>query len=164
MSNTIFNTIKDYPKYQISNCGIVRRVRADGSYRLLNAFWKDRHLAVRLSNEWGSQRLYIHRLVLVAYGPSQPAHLPMALHFDDDATNNHIDNLTWGNHSMNAKMAVKNGCLVPYHMRKFLTKDEASAALTEYHSGSSMTAVAKKYGCSRWTVSDIVHRRTAKFL
>jgi hypothetical protein len=163
-TSTFFNTIKDFPNYQISNCGIVRRIRADGSYRLLNPFWKDRHLAVHLTNEWGSQRLYVHRLVLVTYGPSQPDHLPFALHHDDDATNNHIDNLTWGDRKMNAQMAAKNGRLTPYSQRTFLNRDEAQQVRVRYNNGSSMIQIAKQFGCSRWTVSDIVNNRTAKFL
>jgi hypothetical protein len=164
MDTIIFKAVPDFPAYEVSNIGTIRRRKKDGSYRTMKPWWKDRHLAVKLTNGSVSQRHPLHRLVLITFGPPQPENLPSALHYDDDAKNNEIGNLVWGDKRMNAQMAVLNGRIIPHHLKTYLTKDEATAALSEYLAGSSMAKVAKKFGCSRWTISNIVHGRTAKFL
>lgn len=50
----------------------------------------------------------IHSLVLEAFVGPRPDGL-MARHLDDDPTNNHLHNLTWGTRSENSNDAVKNG-------------------------------------------------------
>lgn len=161
---TTYTTIHDFPKYQISNMGDVRRVKKDGSYRIINPWKNQRHLMVTLTDKWEKKVYYVHRLVQVHFGPEQPEDLPLVLHRDDDPTNNRLDNLVWGNKVMNAQMAVKNGRLRPHAEHVFLTKAQADEALDLYESGWSMKAVAQHFGCSRWTISNIVHGRTAKFL
>jgi hypothetical protein len=103
-------------------------------------------------------------LVLIHHGPEQPENAPNALHRDDDKTHNCLQNLGWGDAKTNGQMAVLNGKLVDFHLKTFLTKEEGQAAKAAVLAGESMKQVAKRFGCSRWTVSNIVHDKIQKFL
>lgn len=159
-----YTTIAGFPDYEISHCGNVRRLLKNGSYREIKGWQNDRYTMITLSKNREKTVIYLHRLVLINFGPKQPEHLPLALHLDDDPTNNTIDNLVWGDKRMNSQMAITNGKLMDHRLKIFLTKDESDQVIRDYASGRSMRSIAKSLGCSRWTVSRIVHGRTAKFL
>lgn len=163
-SNETFSQIEDFPSYYVSDHGNVGRVRKDGSYRLLTPWLNEKHFAVSLHNEWGRQNFYVHRLVLIGHGPEQPEELPLALHINDDKSNNHIANLCWGNKSMNARMAIENGCHNSKKPQVFLTVAQANVVKDDYRAGVSTYKLADRFGCSRWTISNIVNGRVAKFL
>ena len=164
MTTIAFKIIPDYPEYFLDANGVVLRRTPNGNLRTIKPWLSNTHLMVTLKNGVGSKAFYLHRMTLIHFGPKQPKHLPLALHRDDNPFNNALDNLVWGDKKMNGQMALENGKLMDHHLKTYLTKDDASAALSDYRAGLSMAKVAKKYGCSRWTISNIVHGRTAKFL
>ncbi|MCB1288289.1 MAG: NUMOD4 motif-containing HNH endonuclease [Mycobacterium sp.] len=50
----------------------------------------------------------VHQAVLKTFvGPAPEGHI--ACHWDDDKTNNHLDNLRWGTYSDNARDTLRNG-------------------------------------------------------
>lgn len=155
-------SIPDFDNYQVSNLGTVRKKLKNGGYRVINPWLSDSHYSVTLVNETGRKVFYIHRLVLIAFGPPMPADRPLCMHLDDNPANNCIQNLMWGDKRMNAMMAVSNGRLCPAELRVFLTREEAEAVREEYAAGKSMQQIATLFGCSRWTISNIVHNRTAR--
>jgi plasmid maintenance system antidote protein VapI len=163
MTTLTYKTVVDYPNYEISTAGDIRKVTVNG-YRVMSTRVFEKHLMVSLTNDEGRKTMPVHRLVLKAHGPEQPEHLPLALHLDDDRENNSIENLCWGDKKMNAQMAIQNGCLVDHHLKRFLSKAEADDVLALYVDGVSMKKLAVKFGCSRWTISNIVHNRVQKFL
>ena len=60
--------------------------------------WRDGQVSVR----------YVHRLVLEAFESTcPPGH--EACHYDDDPTNNNLDNLRWGTSRANSLDSVRNG-------------------------------------------------------
>lgn len=50
----------------------------------------------------------VARLVAETFLPN-PSGLPFVLHLDDDATNNRVENLEWGDHSENVRQAMERG-------------------------------------------------------
>lgn len=164
MTTISFKTIPDFPDYFINADGIVLRRTPNGNLRTIKPWLNMKHLMITLKNEAGTKAFYLHRMILIHFGPKPPKHLPLALHRDDNPFNNALDNLIWGDKRMNSQMAVENGKLMDYDLKVYLTKAEADQVVRDYASGQSMRAIAKQFGCSRWTVSNIVHGRVAKFL
>ena len=66
---------------------------------------KSGHLAVSLGR---SKRECVHRLVLAAFRGPCPIGQE-ACHWDDDPSNNHLDNLRWASRSSNGRDRVRNG-------------------------------------------------------
>ena len=97
--------IRDWPKYEVSTLGRVRR-----GARILkpwpNVKWG--RLMVGLSDGNRKKCAYVHILVLEAFVGLRPAGME-ACHFDDDFTNNAVENLRWDTHSANMHDAVRNG-------------------------------------------------------
>jgi plasmid maintenance system antidote protein VapI len=152
--------ITDYVDYEVSDFGQVRKKLQSGTYRYLTNWLNDKHFVATLHKDGAAKNFYVHRLVLQQHGPEQPADMPLALHLDDNPANNEISNIVWGSKRTNAQMAVKNGKLCPHSMKMFLTPQQAQIVRDMFASGKfSMRDIAKEMGCSRWTVSNIVHNR-----
>lgn len=159
MSN-IWKTINGYSRYEVSEDGKVRKKKLAGGYRIINPWLSDNHYKIELTDDYQQRRrIYLHRLVLVTYGPEQPSDKPLALHRDDDPANNHIDNIVWGDKSDNGKMAAQNGKLRPFADHKFLTMAEAEQVRSLRSHGLSMSRIAREFGCSRWTVANILNNK-----
>lgn len=76
----------------------VLKANANNSGHLYVMLWKDKR----------QTKSYVHRLVLEAFvGPAPTGH--EACHWDDDPTNNHIDNLRWDTRTNNLADMVRNG-------------------------------------------------------
>jgi hypothetical protein len=69
------------------------------------------YLTVELSDGLSrpAKKVRVHRLVLLAFVGEPPPDKPNGLHEDDDRSNNHVDNLYWGDQSENATDCVDNG-------------------------------------------------------
>jgi hypothetical protein len=65
-------------------------------------------MQVKLWRDNQERTFNVARLVAEAFLPN-PSALPMVLHLDDDATNNRIENLAWGDHIENVRQAVERG-------------------------------------------------------
>lgn len=92
--------------YQVSNLGHVRNLA-----HILKPFWVSNNglrqgaLCVNLGK---FKRAKVSHLVLEEFvGPRPPGCI--ALHWDDDPTNNRATNLRWGTYSDNSRDAVRNG-------------------------------------------------------
>lgn len=158
-TNPIWKAIDGYSQYEVSSDGQCRKKIKSG-YRPIKPYWNNDHYQVSLTDEFRNRKCaYIHRLVLVSFGPDQPENKPLALHRDDNPSNNHIDNLVWGDKSDNGKMAVENGRLRPYSEHKFLNREEAAKVRSMRSLGLSMSRIAREFGCSRWTVSNVLNNR-----
>lgn len=159
-----YKPIDGYPQYEISNLGNVRHVWKTVT-KPLKPFLRRDYYTVRLGLNGEQKNHKIHRLILQHFGPPMPEGKTLALHRDDDKTHNCLQNLIWGDKVDNGQMAVLNGKLSNEHsLKTFLTKEEGRAAKAAVEAGESMSKVAKRFGCSRWTVSNIVHNKIKKFL
>ena len=94
----IYKTIEEYPNYEVSNMGNVRR---KGRKRLKPLFTKSTgYYMVCLYNEFGVKRVLIHRLVADAF-LSNPNNYPVVNHINEDKTDNRVENLEWCTRSYN---------------------------------------------------------------
>lgn len=97
--------------YEVSDHGRVRSIKR--AYRTQNKILRPRpnkngYLRVALCRDSKSYERRVHQLVLETFvGKRPPGHV--ACHWDDDKSNNHIDNLRWGTHSDNMQDRVRNG-------------------------------------------------------
>lgn len=85
----IVRTLKDYPEYAVSKCGVVYSVRS--SIRINTQQRKDGYIQVNFNIRGTSTYHLLHRLVYEAW-----VGIPEGLvvdHKDDDRSNCHLDNL-----------------------------------------------------------------------
>ena len=66
------------------------------------------HSRVSLNAPGRTESALVHRLVAKAFIPN-PDNLPWVLHWDDDPTNNRVENLRWGTPKDNQADSARNG-------------------------------------------------------
>jgi hypothetical protein len=124
MTNTkvvdgIFVTqIPGFTRYWIADDGryIWADETTDSWHRRVSAKWvpiglcKGRRV-VHLNNGRSIHKIYVSRLVALTFLGPPPAGMRLVLHKNDDLTNDHYTNLKYGNHSINAIDAMRNGKL-----------------------------------------------------
>lgn len=91
-----WETIQDYPNYEVSNLGRFRNKRTG---QILKQFLKTKRSThgywnVFLYNKDGRRQFLSHRLVAKAFIPN-PNNFPQVNHKDEDGRNNCVDNLEW---------------------------------------------------------------------
>jgi hypothetical protein len=143
--------IADFPNYEISDSGLVRRIDTKKEIAQNTKRGKHPYKRVHLSHEGVSKYLLVHRLVLTAFvGPCPKGE--QALHKDDNPANNALDNLMWGtpkrNHETINRRGERNG-------RAKLTEDDV---LTIRSSSCSTSELAQTYGVSQKYIQNILRR------
>lgn len=104
----IWKTIEDFPDYEISNLGRVRK----GSLLLKQQTTIKDYKVVRLYTEKQVKGLKVHRLVAFAFLPN-PLNRNQINHIDGDKANNKISNLEFCTGSENVQHAIKLGLMKP---------------------------------------------------
>lgn len=110
-----WKTIKDFPRYQISNDGLVRtdylcgsKKGTVGEYRYLARTKNNNgYLCVQLYNKTKRKKIYIHQLVATYFLNQKPNQC--VNHKDGNKLNNSIDNLEWCTYRDNSKHAYATG-------------------------------------------------------
>ena len=100
-----WRTIKQYPLYQVSEKGDIRRVVGGRGARIGPVRWRRRgaYAVVALYDGGGHPtNEVVHRLVARTFLGESPASRPYALHRDGDPMNNHRANIYWGTAAENA--------------------------------------------------------------
>lgn len=107
--------------YEVSNLGRVRslprlcKVRGTG-FRMseekvlkpLKSWDRRGYEAVDLTRNGRRKMAQVHRLVAEAFVPN-PEKKPNVLHWDDNPSNNRVENLRWGSQQDNAQDMIRNG-------------------------------------------------------
>lgn len=102
-NEVIWRIIEDYPIYEISNLGEVRKV---DNGRIIGEYYPKIEL---LEEETRTRKLVsIHRLIAKAFIPN-PRNKPFVNHIDGDKTNYSLDNLEWVTHRENVDHAIESG-------------------------------------------------------
>ncbi len=123
---TFWRTWPGHREWEVSNRGDVRNTRTKHVQK------------VRLSNNGYlkvTQAGYVHRAVMLLYGPPEPFAGALVCHYPDpNPSNSAISNLTWGSYATNAKHSQEQG-LVPEgdaHERSKLTHAQVAEGLRRY--------------------------------
>ena len=124
--------IKGYEGYyQVSNYGNVKRLKTiieapymkDSGYRtipekVLKPQMRGSYKKITLCKD-GELKVYqLHRIIAEAF-INNPNNYALVLHKDDNPLNNSIDNLMWGNTSMNSKQAYENGRMMGFKQKLY---------------------------------------------
>lgn len=139
----VWKQIKDYPEYEVSNLGRVRKgtklrtklPRSDG-YRTVNIEGLNK---------------YVHRLVAEAFLPN-PQNLPCVNHKDENKSNNSVNNLEWCDYSYNARYsyAVKVKCLETGKVYDCITDAVKDTGISHSHISKCSRGIEKTAGGYHW--------------
>lgn len=99
--------IPQFPNYEASKCGSVRRIGKTKSLALSKKI-NPTNTYYRLTLFKNGERHYhqLHRIIALTHIPN-PLQLSQIDHIDNDGTNNNVDNLEWVTPSENIKRSFK---------------------------------------------------------
>lgn len=156
--------IVNFPGYKISKTGMIwsnisnkflKLCINSGGYYLVTLVKDKKHYSKLL-----------HSLLLETFVCPPPKGY-QCRHLDGNKLNNSLDNLCWGTPKENCQDEVrngksKNGERNPYSK---LTEPVVKLIFSTYHDGIyNQYELAKQFGVSRSTISDIVSKRNWKYL
>lgn len=182
--SNLFKQIPGFPCYSINPLGTIKGKRKILKQRTGSTGYKE----VTIRNTEGIlKRQKVHRLVLITFvGP--PKDGQVAMHLDNNRTNNCLDNLRWGTQKENLqslrkpipcpvcgtifyytteKPACSRSCRLTLSnkFKKTFSDGEARRILYMVYNGIWTQAdVARAYGVSTGLVCDLVNRRCRKHL
>ncbi|KKN59405.1 hypothetical protein LCGC14_0542400 [marine sediment metagenome] len=124
----------------------------------------DGYLRVGLYNERRRHNLFIHNLVLQAFGGPRPPNTECCL-MDGNPANYHLDNLRWKTHKEIVQLMVKRGSHRSQHQRGEkqhpnykLSDRERRLVFNIYRGGAhSLQNLADQFGVSSTLISVVVH-------
>lgn len=154
--NEIWKEIKNYPMYEISNCGRVRTVKT-GTIRKTNTGttgYAQVCLNIWVNGVYKSKVFRVHRLVAEHFIP-KPDGKDLVLHKDSNKMNAHHTNLYWGTHSENLYDAYKNK---ERSAAKLEGKWELIADLYKQANGKrgTVAGLARKFGVDRKAIYQVL--------
>ena len=99
----IWKQVRDYPMYEVSSFGRVRKNYLNGKTKILKSdVINGGYLRVSLCKDGKVERFIVHVLVAQHF-IDNPNEYPHINHIDNDVTNNRVDNLEWCTPLMNAQ-------------------------------------------------------------
>lgn len=114
----------------------------------------------------GKKRYFTHRAVALCFVPNpDPTTKKEVDHKDNNRANPHYKNLQWLSHAENIKKAAENGSYSgERNSHAILNRYEAIFVKEACKQGILREALAKQFGISLYTISDLVRGRTWKML
>jgi len=174
MENEIWKDIVGFEEYyQINNTGDViakERVSWNGKVYVVRKRKKIKsqkdgngYVQVPLSINKKQKRYLVHRLVATAFIPN-PENKPQVNHINGIKTDNFVKNLEWSTRSENVSHSFKIGLQSnkgEKHPTNILTESLVKEIRSKYIPNIYSTyRLAKEYGVSRVTISDVIKRRS----
>lgn len=154
--------ISDWPDYEVSDCGRVRR----GSHIKSHYFDRKGYPKVKLWNRQVSKGFLIHRLVAIHFiGPIPAGHI--CRHMDGDKSNIRVGNLAYGTPTQNEADKKLHGTdgTGERHPAAKLTEAQIIEIRSMFKPHSREfggVVLAKRYGVTQALISAIVCRRIWK--
>lgn len=144
MTEEIFISIPDYPRYRISNLGSVYSITSN---KIISPGDINGYKFVVLYNEIGCKNFLVHRLVLLTFVGPCPNNYNGS-HVDGDRSNNKLSNLLWESRSSNeCRKSLR------YSLEDIENMQEMSKQ------GISQSLIAREYGISQITVSRLLNNK-----
>lgn len=158
-----WRAIEDYPDYEVSHLGRVRRVtrarNAPAGALLSTNARRNGYPSVDLCRAGIKRTLLVHRLVATAF-LGQPAAGQIVNHRNGDRQNNRVENLEWTSSSGNVQHSYDIGLSDARGERNGAAKLTNEAVLAIRASSERAPTLAARLGVSRSTVRAIRARRT----
>lgn len=171
MKKEIWEQIKGFEDYEISNLGNVRSYNKTPDIHIHKSMHvnhtKEGYETITLTK---TRKYLVHRLVAETFIPN-PENKKEVNHKDLDKQNNKADNLEWVSHSENMKHAYANGVIkIPEgskstQWKRVLTDEQVREIRNTYipHSKEfGMKALSKKYGVSESVIKKVAHNVSYK--
>lgn len=166
-------SISDFPDYEISEAGDVRRLTQGGrrypiGYVLTPKPHQRGYVYFILNDATGKPKTMLgHRLVALAFHGEPPTPEHEVAHNDGTRTNNHWQNLRWATPTENQADRHKHGTALSGEQLAYakLTAEEVSSIRAAYAKGGqryrggsiTMQALADQYGMSLAQISRIIN-------
>jgi len=183
MENEIWKKIKDFPDYEISNCGRVKRNKS-GRNTYNGKILKEQPLnsgyaCVNFYINNKRKTKLIHRLVLENFSPIDNMDKLQVNHINGIKTDNRLENLEWVTKSENEKHAYKIGLKKGHHISINIGEKNGMNKLTiknvigiknilisnKYINGEIFNRnIAEKFNISTRTVIDIKLGKTWSYI
>ena len=160
--------------YQVSNYGRVRSRAGKGPGDHDRGEWvimrgsggAGKHLRIRVKTGGVRRRFFVHRLVMVAFGPPKTFEGAIVLHDDGNPKNNRIDNLKWGTHAENSADRERHGKTAKGERSgvSTLTDVQVMEIVQMWACGMEQKDIARLYRSSTAAINHIVRRRCRREL
>jgi hypothetical protein len=156
----IWKTIKDYPRYEISNMGRVKSFVLNNKGHILELSSHPKgYKQIFLWENNKSKNILIHGLVLTAFVAERPAN-HQCNHKNGIKSDNRAVNLEWVTGSKNIIHSFKNGLRKPYQGSRHHDAKLKESDINEIRKMATVFSereVAKKYHVCSATIHQIVH-------
>lgn len=161
--------IDNFPEYQVSNTGIIRRFtihyarqkKYSVGYEVKLRHNKAGHVTCVLRDSNKKQRtLLVYHLVCIAFNGPSPKNHPYVLHLNGDRNDNCPTNLTWAT-SEEHKVDMRRRGVAPEgerHGRAKFTEADVRTIRLLIQNGENRTAIAQRYGVSPTLIYKIAAR------
>lgn len=137
--------------YEVSNTGLVWTRHHNA---VLSPGWQTGgYFFVGLRRDGRSHNRKVHALVAEAFIGPRPCGLDVN-HIDGDKRNNRVENLEYVTRRENVRHALDLGLCGKLSMQA------ANDIRADYASGATQASLAKRYGVSTPTISNVVHNKT----
>ncbi|MDE1011115.1 MAG: HNH endonuclease [Paraburkholderia fungorum] len=163
MDQEEWRVIAEYPDYEVSSHGRVRRLTdsrcARAGHLLKFGIANGRYFQVNLWKEGRFKRLRVNRLVALAFVGPCPSAKHEAAHGDGDSFNNHWKNLRWTTKAENEADKVLHGTSNrgDGHGRRKLTAEQVLEIRRKYSSDRiTQHLLAAEYGVGQTQISRII--------
>jgi len=101
-----WQSITDYPNYEVSRGGLIRRIGSDVTRKL--CVHKSGYVQTQLRNRTGVRTFLVHRLVALAFVPNPKQEL-FVDHINSNKQNNAVENLRWVDLATNSRPRRSRG-------------------------------------------------------
>jgi hypothetical protein len=158
-----WKTILEFPEYQVSNLGRVKRVVASQGAvtgRILKPFDSNGYKKVCLTSGSKKRKVAIHRLVLETF-VGMPSEKLDCCHWNGIRSDNRIENLRWASRSENMKDAKRHGTATigEKNGQAILNSSDVLKIRELRKSGAKVIDMARMYNVTHQAISDICNRR-----
>lgn len=161
MNNEIWQPVPNFPNYEVSTLGNVRRLTAGGGYKIgdpvngrlisKRGTGNTSYRIIRFYDGHGNWKdILLGRLVATVFIGEQPAEGYEVDHVNEDSLDNRLENLEWVTRLINNHRSTERNAS--------LSKEQVREIRSLYLKDSS-TNIALKYGCSPTMIRMIWSRK-----